>query len=68
VIGWVFVAFALSNAVYGRGWAIGLVLWLAALAVSGFVVTLLLTYRPRALPWLGVVTALAAGATVLVQR
>jgi Protein of unknown function (DUF3325) len=50
VIGWLLVAVALGGAVRGYGWAVGAVLWVAALAVAGFGVTLLLTYRPRVLP------------------
>jgi hypothetical protein len=43
-----------------HGWTIGMTYGIAALVVTGFVVTLVLTYRPRALPLLAVVTLTTA--------
>lgn len=60
-VGWAALATVFVVAIYGQGWAIGIVLGFASLAAAGFVVTLVLTYRARLLPVLAV-AALLSGA------
>jgi hypothetical protein len=55
-VGWCLLAAALGYAVLNDGGWIGAVSWLAALAVGGFAVALVLAFRPRVL----LLTALGA--------
>ena len=58
--GWRVVAGLLVVAIWRHGWAVGITYGIASLAVTGFAVTLVLTYRPRVLPLLAVVTLTTA--------
>lgn len=51
--GWALLALSLVPALAVRGPSIGSVLWLGWLTVAGFIVGLMLSYRPRPLRLLG---------------
>jgi hypothetical protein len=58
--GWLVVAGLFVVEGWRHGWTIGITYGIASLAVTGFAVTLVLTYRPRVLPLLAVVTLTTA--------
>lgn len=47
VLGWLGIALSLLLAGYTEGWAFGSVQWIGALTGAGFVLVLLLSYKPR---------------------
>jgi hypothetical protein len=49
--GSVLLIISFGTAVQSFGWPIGIVAWGAILAVSGFLLTQLLAFAPRLLPW-----------------
>lgn len=55
-IGSTLALLAVFSASRTTGWPLGIVLWLAALSIAGFAVTLTLTYFPRRLPLISVAT------------
>ena len=61
--GWSFVLGAFAYLVVTSNRAVGPVGWLLALGVAGFLVTLMLTYRPRWLP-VAIATTLLGAVTV----
>ena len=68
VAGWLIVAGLFVVEIRAHGWAVGLTYGIAALAVTGFGVTLALTYRPRVLPLLATIALAAAGGLLVFAR
>ncbi|VCU68135.1 hypothetical protein PIGHUM_00185 [Pigmentiphaga humi] len=51
--GWALLALAALPAVWGWGPSIGVSLWLGAIGLAAFCCTLLISFRPRWVPWAG---------------
>ena len=47
LLGWSLLTFSFATDVAVQGWQLGPVHWLAAIAIGGFALTLLLAYAPR---------------------
>jgi hypothetical protein len=65
-VGWSLLIFALRGAAARQGWLFGAVCWLAATAVAGFIVTMVLAFRPRLLPGVASAALFIAVAVTLV--
>ncbi|THF60728.1 DUF3325 domain-containing protein [Pseudothauera rhizosphaerae] len=67
--GWVLLLLSLVPALAARGPSIGTVLWLSLLTAAGFIVGLMLSYRPRPLRVVGpALLALAVAVWALAGR
>ena len=67
-VGWAILTGLFVVAIRRHGWAVGVTYGVAALAVSGFAVTLVLTYRPRMLPLLATGALMVAGGILVFVR
>ena len=56
--GWLTLALALAAAILAEGWSLGPVLWLGTITAAGFLLALVLAYRPALALRLSAVMAL----------